>query len=95
LEITVSEHVAKLIRDQVQEGRYPSEGAVVEDAVRRMAGEASDDGLALQRRLVAAGLLGEVKPPIVNSSPWAGRQAVPIHGEPLSETIVQERPIGS
>jgi hypothetical protein len=45
----------------------------------------------LQRRLVEAGLLSEIKPPITDTTPWQGRQAVPIEGEPLSAMILRER----
>jgi Arc/MetJ-type ribon-helix-helix transcriptional regulator len=45
----------------------------------------------LQRRLVEAGVLSEIKPPITDLTPYLHRQAVPIRGEPLSETILRER----
>jgi Arc/MetJ-type ribon-helix-helix transcriptional regulator len=45
----------------------------------------------LQRRLLNAGLLSEIKPPITDLTPYRNRQAVPIQGEPLSETIIRER----
>jgi Arc/MetJ-type ribon-helix-helix transcriptional regulator len=44
-----------------------------------------------QRRLFDAGLLSEIKPPIRDLSPYRNRQAIPIEGEPLSETIIRER----
>lgn len=45
----------------------------------------------LQRRLVAAGLLSEIKPP--HRFTAAGDDFIPvaIMGEPLSETIIRER----
>ncbi|MGO8903066.1 MAG: hypothetical protein ACLQU5_32700 [Isosphaeraceae bacterium] len=45
----------------------------------------------LQRRLVAAGLLSEIKPPprfMPSREPFT---PVAIEGEPLSETIIRER----
>lgn len=45
----------------------------------------------LQRRLVDAGILSEVKPPITDLTPYRNRRAVPIQGEPLSETVIRER----
>jgi Arc/MetJ-type ribon-helix-helix transcriptional regulator len=45
----------------------------------------------LQRRLFNAGLLSEIKPPITDLTPYRNRQAVPIQGEPLSETVIRER----
>lgn len=49
-----------------------------------------DDDQALQRRLLAAGLLSEIKPP---RTPTGTESFVPItiEGEPLSETIIRER----
>lgn len=46
---------------------------------------------ALQRRLYDTGILSEIKPPISDLSPYQNRKAVPIQGEPLSETILRER----
>jgi Arc/MetJ-type ribon-helix-helix transcriptional regulator len=45
----------------------------------------------LQRRLCAAGVIGEIKPPITDLTPYTHRQAVPVQGEPLSETVLRER----
>ena len=48
-------------------------------------------GQELQRRLFNAGVLSEIKPPITDLTPYQNRQAVPIQGEPLSETVIRER----
>jgi hypothetical protein len=45
----------------------------------------------LQRRLVAAGLLSEIKPPPRFMPPREPFMPIPIQGEPLSETIIRER----
>jgi hypothetical protein len=45
----------------------------------------------LQRRLVAAGLLSEIKPPPRFMPAREPFTPVPIKGEPLSETIIRER----
>jgi Arc/MetJ-type ribon-helix-helix transcriptional regulator len=45
----------------------------------------------LQRRLLAAGIISEIKPPIVDMTPYQNRHAVPIEGEPISETVIRER----
>jgi hypothetical protein len=45
----------------------------------------------LQRRLLAAGIISEIKPPITDMAPYQNRRAVPIEGEPLSETVIRER----
>jgi hypothetical protein len=44
-----------------------------------------------KRRLVAAGLLNEVRPPVPDPESYRGRTPVPVTGKPLSETIVEER----
>jgi Arc/MetJ-type ribon-helix-helix transcriptional regulator len=53
--------------------------------------EEEPSALELQRRLLEAGVLSEIKPPITDPTPYRNRQAVPIQGEPLSETILRER----
>jgi len=44
-----------------------------------------------KRRLVKAGLLREIKPPIKDLSPYRDRKPFEIEGKPLSETIIEER----
>jgi Arc/MetJ-type ribon-helix-helix transcriptional regulator len=53
--------------------------------------EEEPSGQELQRRLFNAGVLSEIKPPITDLTPYQNRQAVPIQGEPLSETVIRER----
>jgi hypothetical protein len=45
----------------------------------------------LQRRLHKAGIISEIKPPITDLTPYQHRRAVPIQGEPISETAIRER----
>ena len=45
----------------------------------------------LQRRLLEAGIISEIKPPITDLTPYQNRRAVPIQGEPISETAIRER----
>jgi hypothetical protein len=47
--------------------------------------------MELQRRMLEAGLLSELKPPIRDLTPYLDRKAVPVAGEPLSETVIRER----
>jgi putative addiction module CopG family antidote len=100
MNVHLSEQTEQIIRSQDQNGRYSSEEEVIEEAVRQLADKASsqsthDDSMAgdqaLQIRLHEAGIIGEIKPPITDASPWQGREAVPIEGEPLSEMILRER----
>ena len=54
----------------------------------------SDEILAdqeLQRRLLEAGLVSEIKPAGRIATPTERFTPVPIRGEPLSETIIRER----
>jgi hypothetical protein len=44
-----------------------------------------------KRRLVKAGLLREIKPPIRDLTPYLDREPFEIEGKPLSETIIEER----
>ncbi len=56
----------------------------------RQAGE-QQVGLQLQRELLDAGIISELRPPITDLTPYRNRQAVPIQGEPISETVIHER----
>jgi hypothetical protein len=53
--------------------------------------EAQETNQDVQRRLFDAGLLGEIKPPITDLTPYRDRKAIAIEGEPLSETVIRER----
>ena len=65
---------------------------IVADAMQnREQHSTGQDGQALQQRLLQAGLIHETKPPITDMAPYRNRQAVPIQGEPLSETVIRER----
>lgn len=44
-----------------------------------------------KRRLVEAGLLREITPPVNNLEPYQGRRPFEFEGKPLSETIIEER----
>ena len=53
--------------------------------------DASDREAEFQRRLVEKGLLKRIKPPVSDLEPYAEREPFEIEGEPLSETIIEER----
>ncbi len=104
--IHLPEHLERYVHDQVQAGRYPSEDEVVSDALERhrqaeptstkaaSQPEMTPEEVAdqeLQRRLLAAGIVSEIKPPITDLAPYRNRRAVPIQGEPISETVIRER----
>jgi hypothetical protein len=73
--------------EQMQELRRELDGRIATAATKQPA--ATDE--ELQRRLFEAGLLSEIKPPITDLTPYRNRKAVPIQGEPLSETVIRER----
>jgi Arc/MetJ-type ribon-helix-helix transcriptional regulator len=104
--IQLPEHLERYVHDQVQAGRYPTEDDVIRDALERHrqaepspARATGQPGLTpedvadqeLQRRLLEAGIISEIKPPITDLTPYRDRRAVPIQGEPISETAIRER----
>ncbi len=104
--IHLPEHLERYVHDQVQAGRYLTEDDVIRDALERhrhseptpsdVAGQPilTPEEIAdqeLQRRLLAAGIITEIRPPITDFAPYRDRRAVPIQGEPISETAIRER----
>jgi len=100
--IHLPEDLERSIRAEVQGGHFASVDAAIAEAWRsflreRQPGPATTPtdepsaGQELQRRLVEAGLLGEIKPPVTDLAPYRGRTAVTIRGEALSETVIRER----
>jgi len=104
--IHLPEHLERYVHDQVQAGRYPTEDDVIRDALERhrhaepttaqatVQPSLTPEDIAdqeLQRRLLAAGIISEIKPPITDLAPYRNRRAVPIQGEPISETAIRER----
>jgi Arc/MetJ-type ribon-helix-helix transcriptional regulator len=85
------ELVAVAVRDYLRrkQGQAPQPGEASPGHAARAEEEPSAQ--ELQRRLYDAGVLSEVKPPITDLAPYRHRQAVPVQGEPLSETILRER----
>ncbi len=101
--IHLPEHLERYVHDQVVAGRFASEGEVILEALEkhRLAqqqpptapashGEVPTS-LEMQRRLLEAGLITEIKPPITDLTPYQNRRAIPVRGEPLSEAIIRER----
>jgi putative addiction module CopG family antidote len=106
MKIHLPEHLERYVHDQVQAGLYPTEDDVIRDALERhrqaepqpakAAGQTDltpeqIDSQDLQRRLLAAGIISEIKPPITDLTPYRNRSAVPVQGEPVSEAIIRER----
>ena len=45
----------------------------------------------IEHRLLEAGLLSEIKPPITDFTPYRNRKPIKVKGKPVSETIIEER----
>ena len=45
--------------------------------------------------MLEAGIISEIKPPITDLAPYENRRAVPIQGEPISETVIQQSVVSS
>ena len=45
----------------------------------------------LQQRMLKAGIIRHIPPPITDFTPYQNRTPVPIEGKPLSETVIEER----
>jgi Arc/MetJ-type ribon-helix-helix transcriptional regulator len=80
---------ARLLLQQIKQHRPRPSGNAAPGQPARAEDEPSSQ--ELQRRLFDAGVLSEIKPPITDLTPYRNRQAVPIQGEPLSETVIRER----
>ncbi len=106
MKIHLPEHLERYVHDQLQAGRYPTEDDVIRDALERhrQAGptpvqatgqpELTSEEIAdqeLQRRLLAAGIISEIKPPPRLLPARERFTPIPITGEPISETIIRER----
>jgi putative addiction module CopG family antidote len=99
--INLPENLERYVRDQVRAGLYLSEDEVIRDALERhrqiqppppaVSRQEEQSSQELQRRLFEAGIISEIKPPITDLTPYQNRRAVPIQGEPISETAIRER----
>lgn len=45
----------------------------------------------LAQRLLAAGVISEIKPPVTDSTPYRERKLIEFAGKPVSEIIIEER----
>ena len=102
----VSKDVENSINSAVESGQFASADEMIDRLVREYAQRhqqqavadkppaLTEDELAdqeAQRRLFAAGLLSEIKPPVRVLTGTERFSPIPIQGEPLSETIIRER----
>ena len=84
--------LAALSTEQLRELRRELDAKLISPAdTDRQLIEAQEANQDAQRRLFDAGLISEIKPPITDLPPYRDRKAIPIQGEPLSETVIRER----
>jgi Arc/MetJ-type ribon-helix-helix transcriptional regulator len=100
--IQLPEDVENSLMAEVNRGRFGSIDDALSQAWRAFleqlrsrrqadATMSADSDEAIQFRLIEAGLLSEIKPPIEDVTSDLDRKAVPILGAPLSETVISER----
>ena len=100
--IRLPEDLQRYVHEQVLAGYFHKEDDVIVDALERhrraqqppaaRVNRHEEPGKQeLQQRLLKAGIISEIKPPITDLTPFPHGQAVPVHGEPLSETVIRER----
>jgi hypothetical protein len=53
--------------------------------------EKNENEKKLDRMLMEAGLLTEIPAPVADFTPWQNRRPVQVEGQPLSESIIEER----
>jgi Arc/MetJ-type ribon-helix-helix transcriptional regulator len=93
----MAEAARLLVREINQEGPGAAPGEMNAPVVPCPTGRADVgyeqelDPQELQRRMFEAGRISEVKAPITDLAPYQKRRAVPIQGEPISETAIRER----
>ena len=103
--INLPKDLESSVRAEVLSGHFPSEDDLVAAAVRAFLGQHPKEiaersmndrhseltNQEMQQRLLAAGLISEVKPPITDLTPYQNRQPIAVEGEPLSEAVIRER----
>jgi hypothetical protein len=45
----------------------------------------------VDQEMLRDGILDQVPPPITDTTPWENRRLIEVKGQPLSETIIEER----
>ena len=104
--IHLPEDLQRYVHDQVLAGHFRSEDDVILDALARhrqaqqpsakvnAQPDLTPEEMAdqdMQRRLLQAGIISEIKPPPRLLPARERFTPVPITGEPISETIIRER----
>jgi len=88
---SVDEAMAEAVRLLLRRRRQEQEEGKTAEIVPPALTEEELADQEVQRRLFAVGLLNEIKPPIRDLTSYRDRKAIPIQGEPLSETVIRER----
>ncbi len=92
--IRLPEDLQRYVHEQVLAGYFRKEDDVIVDALERhrraqqlpaakLNRHEEPGNQELQQRLLKAGIISEIKPPITDLTPYQHRQAVPVQGEPL------------
>lgn len=84
-----NEVVAAAVRDYLRR-KHARQATAAADTGQPVLSENEPDSQELQRRLVEAGVLSEIKEPITDLVPYRNRHPVPIQGETLSESMIRE-----
>ena len=82
------QEVQSLDADELRRLRSAVDERLAHSPAPAPSGELEDE---FKRRLLAAGLLKEVRPPVSDPVPYHSRTPVPVQGMPVSLTVVEER----
>jgi hypothetical protein len=83
--------INSLSQEQMRQLRYAIDTRLAPAATEDRQAAEQQVSIEMQRKLLEAGIIGEIRPPITDLAPYRNRKAVPIQGEPISETVIRER----
>ena len=83
--------IDSLSPEQMRQLRHELDNRLAPSVTENRQAAEQQVSLQLQRELLDAGIISELRPPITDLTPYRNRQAVPIQGEPISETVIRER----
>ena len=83
--------INSLSPEQMRQLRHELDNRLAPSVTENRQAREQQVSLQLQQELPDAGIISELRPPITDLTPYRNRQAVPIQGEPISETVIRER----
>jgi hypothetical protein len=83
--------INSLSQEQIRQLRHELDTRLAPAVVEGRQAVGQQVSMEMQRQLLEAGIIGEVRSPITDLTPYRNRRAVPIQGEPISETVIRER----